>query len=300
MPNYSQYSPWTDAANYGRGLGDSLSQGLLQLPQERLRLLMQQKQMENQQAQLQAMNNFRMQGLDMRGNQNNTIDAIKMLIAQNQGKYQDSRIDQGQQRIDQTKGELMQYGNGAVGPRFPQQQTQQDQGLPVSDPYAPSNFGQQVQQNPLSLGGGQPQQMPAPQPQGLTQQQPPQNGLPPGVFQVPKQGMPMTANQIDGNTLKALMTMGQAASSTNRSPAMDYIQNNASNIVQRLQGMTQQGGPGVTQMQQPPQQGLQAMPPSQQGGMDTNAILQQAQQAIQQGADPIKVRQRLQSMGLSQ
>lgn len=296
MPNYSQYSPWTDAANYGRGLGDSLSQGLLQLPQERLRLLMQQKQMENQQAQLQAMNNFRMQGLDMRGNQNNMIDAIKMLIAQNQGKYQDSRIDQGQQRIDQNKGELMQYGNGAVGPRFPQQQTQQDQGLPVSDPYAPSNFEQQAQQNPLSLGGGQPQQMPAPQPQGLTQQQPPQNGLPPGVFQVPKQGMPMTANQIDGNTLKALMTMGQAASSTNRSPAIDYIQNNASNMVQRLQGQ------GLNQQQEqgfpPMQQGFQQ--PQQAGGMDTNAILQQAQQAIQQGADPIKVRQRLQSMGLSQ
>jgi hypothetical protein len=41
MANYVQYSPWTDAAAYGRGLGDSLSQAMLQMPQQRAALAQQ-------------------------------------------------------------------------------------------------------------------------------------------------------------------------------------------------------------------------------------------------------------------
>ena len=41
MANYVQYSPWTDAAAYGRGLGDTLSQAMLQMPQQRAALAQQ-------------------------------------------------------------------------------------------------------------------------------------------------------------------------------------------------------------------------------------------------------------------
>lgn len=35
MPQYFQYSPWTDAAAYGQGLGQTLGQVLLQMPREK-------------------------------------------------------------------------------------------------------------------------------------------------------------------------------------------------------------------------------------------------------------------------
>lgn len=35
MPGYFNYSPWTDAANYGRGFGQTLAQALIRAPQER-------------------------------------------------------------------------------------------------------------------------------------------------------------------------------------------------------------------------------------------------------------------------
>ena len=46
---YVNYSPWTDAANYGRGLGESLGQAMIQMPQQRMQLAAQQHQAQQQQ-----------------------------------------------------------------------------------------------------------------------------------------------------------------------------------------------------------------------------------------------------------
>lgn len=54
-----QYNPWTDAAEYGRGLGSTLGQAFLQMPQQRLQMAMQlaqakaEQQRQAQQQQLQ-------------------------------------------------------------------------------------------------------------------------------------------------------------------------------------------------------------------------------------------------------
>lgn len=42
----TQYSPWTDAAAYGHGLGSALGQIIMQQPQQRYQLRLQQQQME--------------------------------------------------------------------------------------------------------------------------------------------------------------------------------------------------------------------------------------------------------------
>src|ERR1700679_383562 len=163
MSNYVGNNFWPDAAVYGAGLGQTLGQALIQRPQDRYELALRQRQMELQQAQLQAMNNYRMQGLDMRGQQNQLVDAIKMLSAQNQGNYDQGRLGQGQQKLDQTQNELMDYGNGAVGPRFLQPNL-----------TSTNSFQQQVSQDGVSPFG---------------HQQSPQ-GMPQGSFQVPRQSLP--------------------------------------------------------------------------------------------------------------
>lgn len=48
------YSPWADAANYGAGLGETLGRILLQVPQQRAELRMQQQQFPLQQQLMQA------------------------------------------------------------------------------------------------------------------------------------------------------------------------------------------------------------------------------------------------------
>lgn len=62
MPQYFQSSPWQDAARYGAGLGDTLGQAFIQLPQQRAMIAMhaqqqqqamQQRAFENQQQLLQ-------------------------------------------------------------------------------------------------------------------------------------------------------------------------------------------------------------------------------------------------------
>lgn len=45
------YSPWTDAANYGRGLGDTLGQAMLQMPLQRQMIRQQAEQAQAQQQQ---------------------------------------------------------------------------------------------------------------------------------------------------------------------------------------------------------------------------------------------------------
>lgn len=50
------YSPWQDAAQYGQGLGQALTQGLLQLPQQRAEQKIQLGQLQQQQKQQALMN----------------------------------------------------------------------------------------------------------------------------------------------------------------------------------------------------------------------------------------------------
>jgi hypothetical protein len=83
-------SPWTDAANYGAGLGESLSQGLLQLPMERQRLAQQRlaTTLQNLLAQqrLQDLTQYRLnqlglgqEKLGVQGNQNDVMDTLKRI-----------------------------------------------------------------------------------------------------------------------------------------------------------------------------------------------------------------------------
>jgi hypothetical protein len=62
MPNFVGYSPWTDAGNYGEGLGRTLGEAMIQMPQQRAQLAMQQAQAAAQQqhqlAQLQQAQQF--------------------------------------------------------------------------------------------------------------------------------------------------------------------------------------------------------------------------------------------------
>jgi len=117
------------------------------------------------------------------------------------------------------------------------------------------------------------------------------NGLPQGIEQLPPQRNPVQqqlANIHQMNTAMGGLSM------TNLPPDIQ------SNLVQMLQGLTQQKQGGMQQPQGMPPQGSQGQGVPQQGQqMDTNAILQQAQQAIQQGADPQKVHMRLQQMGVT-
>jgi hypothetical protein len=161
-------------------------------------------------------------------------------------------------------------------------------------------------QRPFSLGNGN-ALIPTPQAQsgGLGTGQPtaqalgntptnPQQSAPPGyqLFSTPRQTMPETGNQQFGNALSANNDWLRSLLVTNNIPPQ--IQQNFSNLATRAMSQLPQQGLG----QQQPQQTNQ--PSFQQGGFDTNAIMQQAQQAIQQGANPQAVHQRLQQQyGLS-
>lgn len=285
MPNYSQYSPWTDAAAYGAGLGNSLSQGLLQLPQERFALA-------QQQAQMMLRSQLAQQSLNQRA------------------QYNEGRLDNQRQGLDQraANADVMQKLQ-ELGLQLKMQQAGQPR---VEGGFLiPGLGGGQGMGNTNQVGGQPPNQPQNTQPQAT-------GGLPGGIMQLPRQALaqpPINQNDELASKLKALSLFGQFSSTpglgTNN--AAQWGQNQASNMVVNpygQQGMPMQPpqggqqmpqGQGMFPMQQQPPQGLQQNPMQQgQGSMDTNAILQQAQQAIQQGADPMKVRQRLQSMGLSQ
>jgi len=115
------YSPWQDAAAYGRGLGDSLSQGLLALPQQKFALAQQAAQMQQRnqmfQLQQQGLNNYRQgtldwrdQGLAERSSQNNILDTIKAALAAGQQGNWNSEAQARQAQSQAPKS----LGNGNI------------------------------------------------------------------------------------------------------------------------------------------------------------------------------------------
>lgn len=86
MPDYIGYSPWQDAANMGAGIGQSLGQAMLALPQQRAQLAMHQQALQAQQQQ-------QLSELALRYGQ-----AIQ------QQHYQDERNRIEQQRVNQLGG----------------------------------------------------------------------------------------------------------------------------------------------------------------------------------------------------
>lgn len=104
MPNFVGYSPWSDAANYGQGLGQSLSAAMLQMPQQRAELAMRVQQLQREQAYHQQ----QMQQMQMYRQQQNTL-AQEKLTEQSRfhdseaGKWQQSFGLQQQQRDEATR-----------------------------------------------------------------------------------------------------------------------------------------------------------------------------------------------------
>lgn len=202
-------NPWAqDAAAFGQQTGQALSQGLLQLPQERYEIALRNAQMQRAMQQQQALQQYhqgvlgiRQQGLDNQSQQNEMANQIRLLTAQNQGQHY--------QAMEQRP---MNLGGGNF--------------------LTPQGGG---------VGQGQPTQ------QGLTnssQQDAPQQSF--GGFQLqqaPRQQTPMTQNQSLGNQLKGLQMYGMGSSVTNDPAVRNFLMNNASNIVQQLkmqQGLGQQ------------------------------------------------------------
>ena len=70
-------SPWTDAANYGAGLGQSLSQALLQLPQQRAEQQIQLGQLGAQQKQQGIENYFRQMAAQQQAQQAQQLAAYR-------------------------------------------------------------------------------------------------------------------------------------------------------------------------------------------------------------------------------
>ena len=200
------YSPWQDAAAYGAGLGQTLGQAALQLPQEKF-------QLAQNAALMQQRNQLAQQGMNIRN------------------EYNQGRLGLGQQRLD-TQNQNESMANQIRMLMAQLQMAKAGQGRVEGGYFIPG------------VGGGQPQmpqqqdpQMPQ---QGLGQQQ---QGLPGGIIPLPRQSPgtnEITQNQIDQNRLKALSLWGQFMSSTN--PAAQWGQTQASNMVVN----PFQGGPQMT------------------------------------------------------
>lgn len=78
MPQYVGYSPWTDAANYGAGLGQSLTQAFQQMPQQRYQMALGVAQMGARQQALAA----QMQRQQAMEQQNEQLRQVQMQEAQ--------------------------------------------------------------------------------------------------------------------------------------------------------------------------------------------------------------------------
>lgn len=227
MPQYSQYSPWTDAANYGQGFGQSLSQGMLQLPQERFALA-------QQQAQMILRSQLAQQGLQQRG------------------QYNEGRLENQRQGLDQRaqNADMMQKLQ-ELGMQLKMQQAQQPR---VEGGYLIPGLGQE---NTNAVGGQSPNQMQGVQPQATMGQQ---QGLPYGIQQLPRQATPINPNEQQKNIIeqqKLYMNGLYNSGQTNVFKADPNLQTLLSNQVYGVQGQVPQQGQGL------PQQGVQQQPQGQ-------------------------------------
>ena len=90
--NYFNSNPWQDAANMGRGFGDTVVQGLLQLPQEKAQMRLQQQQLAVQQQE----QPLRMQLLGsevQRNQQMGDAEKARAEASQSQSAYNRARIE---------------------------------------------------------------------------------------------------------------------------------------------------------------------------------------------------------------
>lgn len=176
MPNFVNYSPWTDAANAGRGLGDVLSQVLLQQPRQKAEFQMEQQRFPLEQALLQAQvnnQNFRPQyqqdilGLkqqqigNQQQNQSNNLDLKKALLDL-ATQIQNRKVDIGQQNADTntkrvTQGTLpspseVNTENNIVTKTLPQMGEAMYGGGNTNIPMSVVTAAQQVLSNPQNRG----------------------------------------------------------------------------------------------------------------------------------------------------
>src|ERR1019366_4531675 len=106
MGNYVGYSPWTDAGNYGAGLGATLGKALIEQPQLRYQLALQQQQMAQQQQQQIAGQQYREGQLGMSKAE---LDLHRQELVQNDQMHQIEL-----QRL-QKQTELEQKGTWKLG-----------------------------------------------------------------------------------------------------------------------------------------------------------------------------------------
>ena len=254
---------WRDAGAYGEGAGDAISQALIQAPIQRLGLQQQLGQMQLERQRFMSQQALAQQGLQQRGQYQQGVLGLR------EGQLQESqRAHDLANMIQGLRAQIEQQHYGAMDSRpIPVPQSGQM--------YFPNGGAPQAQSG--GVGTGQMTQ------QGVAQNPPNPQGFTLASVGQPGQ-KPMTQNQqIEQFLNAAKLYAGVTPGITNDAP----FRNSVSNVMYQGQ---------LPQQWQAPQQQAQMpgtnMPPSQ--GVDTNAIMQQAQQAIQQGANPMAVKQRLQ------
>lgn len=246
-------NPWAqDAVAFGQSAGNALSQGLLQLPQQRYEMALRNQMMQQAMMKQQQMNQYhqgllgiRQQGLESQNSARDMANQINLL-----------REQIGQQHEQYLQNRPISLGGGNA--LIPQ--------------------GLMPQTN--DVGTGQPTQQSLQSPQNFGEYQ---------LMSVPKSQM-MTPNEQVRGLIDAGRLYAGALNSTNLNAVDPRFTQTMSNA---FYGMSrpQQQQPMTNGLPQQPQGLTNSIP---QQGMDTNAIIQQAQMAIQQGADPMAVRQRLQ------
>ena len=271
MPNYFYNSNFPDAAAYGQGLGQSLGQAMLGVPQQRAEMAMrlaQLQQMGGLRQQQQQFNQLReqdrnqyQQGL-LQSAQQRAQDLSRWRDEKNQfnqqsleqkGKYQDLAQQLAMMKLQQEANNIHKQvmSDGRGGFLFADQG-----GSPQIDPALqpanvnPNTLGQGAQ---IGLPGSQPamQQQPAPAmpaQQGLPQQ----GGVPAGfhMMSAPPKALPgMTPDAVLGGLAKLQALSAGLASSTN--PALRAMSSNVAQQVQGLQSRFQQQlNPTAGQQQQ--------------------------------------------------
>src|ERR1017187_9147247 len=102
MPNYFYNSNFPDAAAYGQGLGNSLGQAMIGLPQKRAEMAMQLAQLQHQNMMAQALMGYRQQQLGSldnyrQGELTNRQNAIGSVDQYRQGELANKQQQLGQQ-----------------------------------------------------------------------------------------------------------------------------------------------------------------------------------------------------------
>ena len=219
-------NPWAqDATRFAQGVGDSLTQGMMQLPQQRYMMALQQAQMQQRQQQAAAMEQNRQQ-----------------------------QLAQGQQRLEG----LNKYHNDELGLRKQSLEQQGDynsqktaiEQLRLQNEQLANQIRMMTAQRPTVQGGMviQPNNQPSPNDAGIQTNQTPQSAW--SVSPIAQK--PEMPGQAMGNAIKAASLYGAANNSslTNNPDVMNLI----SNLMMRAnsQALGQTNQPGVMQQTNQP------------------------------------------------